>query len=147
MFVAALFSIARTWKQPRCPSTDKWIKKLWYVYTMEYYSAIKRNTFESVLMRWVKLELVTQSAVNQKNKFCVLTHMFPSCSLHSSCPLLPLLCPQICSLCLLLHCCPANRIISTIFLDSIYMSQYTIFIFLFLTYFPLYNRLYVHPPH
>ena len=51
MFTAALFTIARTWKQPRCPSTDEWIKKLWYIYTMEYYSAIKRNAFESVLMR------------------------------------------------------------------------------------------------
>ena len=58
MFTAALFTIARTWKQPRCPSTDKWIKKLWYIYTMEYYSAIKRNTFGSVLMRWMKLESV-----------------------------------------------------------------------------------------
>ena len=51
LFVAALFTIARTWKQPRCPLTNEWIKKLWYIYTMEYYSAIKRNTFESVLMR------------------------------------------------------------------------------------------------
>ena len=51
LFTAALFTIARTWKQPRCPSTDEWIKKLWYIHTMEYYSAIKRNTFESVLMR------------------------------------------------------------------------------------------------
>ena len=76
MFIVALFIIARTWKQARCPLTDEWIKKLWYIYTVEYYSAIKRNTFESVLMRWVKLELVTQSAVNQKNKFCVLTHMY-----------------------------------------------------------------------
>ena len=50
MFIAALFTIARTWKQPRCPSTDEWIKKLWYIYTMEYYSAIKRNAFESPLM-------------------------------------------------------------------------------------------------
>ena len=50
MFTAALFTIARTWKQPRCPSRDRWIKKLWYIYTMEYYSVIKRNTFESVLM-------------------------------------------------------------------------------------------------
>ena len=56
MFIAALFIIARTWKQPRCPSADKWIRKLWYIYTMEYYSAIKKNTFESVLMRWMKLE-------------------------------------------------------------------------------------------
>ena len=51
MFIAALFTIARTWKQPRCPSADEWIKKQWYIYTMEYYSAIKKNTFESVLMR------------------------------------------------------------------------------------------------
>ena len=63
LFIAALFTIARTWKQPRCPSTDKWIKKLWYIYTMEYYSAIKRNTFESVLMRWMNLESITQSEV------------------------------------------------------------------------------------
>ena len=61
LFIAALFTIARTWKQPRCPSTDEWIKKLWYIYTMEYYSAIKRNTFESVLMRWVNLEPIIQS--------------------------------------------------------------------------------------
>ena len=56
MFTAALFKTARTWKHPRCPSTDEWIKKSWYIYTMEYYSAIKKNTFESVLMRWMKLE-------------------------------------------------------------------------------------------
>ena len=56
MFAAAPFIIARTWKQPRCPSADEWIKKLWYIYTMEYCSAIKRNAFESVLMRWMKLE-------------------------------------------------------------------------------------------
>jgi len=56
VFIAALFIIARTWKQPRCPSADEWIRKLWYTYTMEYYSAIKKNTFESVLMRWMKLE-------------------------------------------------------------------------------------------
>ena len=58
LFIAALFTIARTWKQPRCPSTDEWIKKLWYIYTMEYNSAIKRNAFESVLMRWMNLELI-----------------------------------------------------------------------------------------
>ena len=52
-FIAALFIIARIWKQPRCPSADKWIRKLWYIYTMEYYSAIKKNSFESVLMRWM----------------------------------------------------------------------------------------------
>ena len=62
MFIAALLTIARTWKQPRCPSADEWIKKLCYIYTMEYYSAIKRNTFESVLIRWMNLEVITQSA-------------------------------------------------------------------------------------
>ena len=56
MFITALFTTARTWKQPRGPSADKWIRKLWYIYTMEYYSAIKKNTFELVLMRWMKLE-------------------------------------------------------------------------------------------
>ena len=56
VFIAALFTIARTWNQPRCPLAGKWIRKLWYLYTMEYYSAIKKNTFESVLMRWMKLE-------------------------------------------------------------------------------------------
>ena len=60
MFIASLFIIARTWKQPRCPSADEWIRKLWYVYTMEYYSAIKTNAFESVLMRWMKLEPIKQ---------------------------------------------------------------------------------------
>ena len=58
MFIAALFIIARTWKQPRCPSADEWIRKLSYIYTMEYYSAITRNTFESVLMKWMKLESI-----------------------------------------------------------------------------------------
>ena len=56
MFISALFTIARTWKQPRCPLTDKWIKKLWCMYTKEYYLAIKRNTFESVLMNWMNTE-------------------------------------------------------------------------------------------
>ena len=68
MFITALFIIARTWKQPRCPSADEWIIKLWYIYTMEYYAAIKKNTFESVLMRWMKLEPIIQSKVNQKEK-------------------------------------------------------------------------------
>ena len=68
MFNAALFTITRTWKQPRCPSTDEWIKKLWYIYTMEYYSAIKRNVFESVLMRWMNLEPIIQNEVSQKEK-------------------------------------------------------------------------------
>ena len=69
VFIAALFIIARTWKQPRCPSADEWIRKLWYIYTMEYYSAIKKNTFESVLMRWMKLEPIIQSEVSQKGKY------------------------------------------------------------------------------
>ena len=76
-FTAALFIIARTWKQPRCPSADKWIRKLWYIYTMEYYSAIKKNPFELVLMRWVKLEPIIQSEVSQKEKhqYSTLTHI------------------------------------------------------------------------
>ena len=70
MFTAALFTIARTWKQSRCPSADKWIRKLWYIYTMDYYSAIKKkNTFESVLMRWMKLESIIQSKVSQRGKY------------------------------------------------------------------------------
>ena len=68
MFIAALFTIARAQKQPRCPSADKWIRKLWYIYTMEYYSAIKKNASESVLMRWMKLEPIIQSKVSQKEK-------------------------------------------------------------------------------
>ena len=68
MFIAALFTIARAWKQPRCPSADEWIRKLWYIYTMEYYSAIKKKAFESVLMRWMKPEPITQSDVHQKEK-------------------------------------------------------------------------------
>ena len=60
MFIATLFTIARTQKQPRYPSTDEWIKKLWYIYTREYYSAIKRNTFESLLMRWMNLESIIE---------------------------------------------------------------------------------------
>ena len=77
MFIAALFIIARTWKQPRCLSADEWISR-WYMYTMEYYSAIKKNTFESVLMRWMKLELVIQSKVSQKEKhqYSILTHIY-----------------------------------------------------------------------
>ena len=75
MFIAALFTIARTWKQPRCPSTDEWIKKLWYMYMMEYYSVIK-NASESVLMRWMNLEPVIQNEVSQKekNKYCISMH-------------------------------------------------------------------------
>ena len=76
--LAALFTIARTWKQPRCPLTDEWIKKLWHTYTMDYYSAIKRNTLESVLMRWLNLESIIQSEVSQKkkDKYCIPTHTY-----------------------------------------------------------------------
>ena len=78
LFIAALFKTARTWKQPRCPSTDKWIKKLWYIYTMEYYSAIKRNAFESVPVRQMNLEPITQSKVSQKekDKYHILMHIY-----------------------------------------------------------------------
>ena len=78
MFITALFTIARTWKQPRCPSLDEWIRKLWYIYTMKYYSAIKKNAFESVLMRWMKLEPIIQSEVSQKEKhqYSILTHIY-----------------------------------------------------------------------
>ena len=73
-----LFTIARTWMQTICPLTDEWIKKLWYMYTMEYYSAVIRNQFESVLVRWMNLEPVIQSELNQKekNKYCILTHIY-----------------------------------------------------------------------
>ena len=72
LFIAALFRIARTWKQPRSPSTDEWIKKLWYIYTMEYYLAIKRNAFESVLMRWMNLEPIIQSEESEGERYCIL---------------------------------------------------------------------------
>ena len=67
-FIAALFTIARSWKQPKCPSTDEWIKKKWYIYTMEYYSAIKRNEIGSFVETWMDLETVIQSEVSQKEK-------------------------------------------------------------------------------
>ena len=78
MFIAALFTIARTWKQPRCPSTDEWIKKMWWIYTTEYYSDIKKNKFVSVLVRWMNLEAVTQSEVSQKqkNKYSLSLHIW-----------------------------------------------------------------------
>ena len=78
MFTEALFTIARTWKQPRCPLADKWIRKQWYLYTIEYYSAIRRNAFESVLMRWMKLEPIIQSEVSQKEKhqYSILLHIY-----------------------------------------------------------------------
>ena len=68
MFTAALFTIARTWKQSRCPSTDEWTKKLWYIYTVEYYSVMIRNVFESVLVRWMNLEPSIQSEVSQRKQ-------------------------------------------------------------------------------
>ena len=79
VFISALSIIARTWKQLRCPLADEWIRKLWYIYTMQYYSAIKKkNTFESVLMRWMKLEPITQSEVSQKEKqqYSILMHIY-----------------------------------------------------------------------
>ena len=78
MFIEALFIIARTWKQPRCPSADEWIRKLWYIYIMKYYSAIKKNAFESVLMRWIKLGPIIQSEVSQKEKHqnSILRHIY-----------------------------------------------------------------------
>ena len=76
-FIAALFTITRTWKQPKCPSTEEWIKKMWYIYTMEYYSAIKMNGGGSFVETWMDLETIIQSEVSQKekNKYCILTYM------------------------------------------------------------------------
>ena len=78
MFIVALFTIARTWKHPKCLSTYEWIKKLWYVYTVKHYSAIRRSTFESVLMRWMNLEPIIQSKVSQKekSKYRILIHIY-----------------------------------------------------------------------
>ena len=78
MFIAALFTIARTWKQPKCPLTDEWLKKMWHIYKMEYYSAIKRNETELFLVRWMDLESVIQSEVIQKekNKYLMLMHTY-----------------------------------------------------------------------
>ena len=77
MFIAALFTITRTWKQPKCPSTDEWLKKMWHIYRMEYYSAIKRNEIELFVVRWMDLESVMQNEVSQKekNKYRMLTHI------------------------------------------------------------------------
>ena len=78
MFIAALFTIARMCKQPKCPSTDEWIKKMWHIYTVEYYSAIKRNEIELFVVTWMDLESVIQSEVSQKekNKYRMLTHIY-----------------------------------------------------------------------
>ena len=77
MLIAALFTIARSWKQPKCPSTDEWIKKMWYIYTMEYYSAIKRNENGSFVETWMDLVTVIRSEVSQKekNKYRILMHI------------------------------------------------------------------------
>ena len=77
LFIAALFTIARKWKQTRCPLTDEWIKKLWYIYRMAYYSATKRNAFESILMRWMHLEPIIHSEVShkEKDKYHFLMHI------------------------------------------------------------------------
>ena len=78
MFTAALFTTARTWKQPKCPSANKWVRKQWYIYTMEYYSVVEKHAFESVLMRWMTLEPIIQSEVSQKEKhqYSMLMHMY-----------------------------------------------------------------------
>ena len=78
MFTATLFTIARTWKQPKCPLTDEWIKKMWHIYIMEYYSAIKINEIELFVVGWMDLETVIQSEVSQKekNKYRKLTHIY-----------------------------------------------------------------------
>ena len=78
MFIAALFTIVRTWKQPKCPSTDEWIKKMWHIHTMQYYSAIKRNKIELFVVRQMDLESVIQSEVSQKekNKYHMLTYVY-----------------------------------------------------------------------
>ena len=77
MFIATLFTVARSWKHHKCPSTDEWIKKMGYIYTMEYYSAIKRNEIESFVERWIDLDTVIQSEVSQKekNKYRILMHV------------------------------------------------------------------------
>ena len=78
IFITALFTIARTWTKPRCPSADEWIRKLWYIYTMEYSSAVKKNAFESALMRWMKIEPIIQNEVSQKeiHQYSILTHIY-----------------------------------------------------------------------
>ena len=79
MFTAALFTTARTWKHPKCPSTDEWVKKMWHIYTMEYYSAMKRNEIELFVARQIDIESVIQSEVKKdknKNKYRILTHIY-----------------------------------------------------------------------
>ena len=83
MFIAALFTIAKTRKQPKCPSVEGWIKKVWYIYTMEYYSAIKRNEIGSFVEMWMDLETIILSEISQKekNKHQILTHI---CGIYKS---------------------------------------------------------------
>ena len=76
MFIVALFTIARTWKQPKCPSTEEWIKKMWYIYTMEYDSAIKRNEIELFVVRWMDLEIITLNQASQTEKDNDITYMW-----------------------------------------------------------------------
>ena len=78
VFITALFIIARTWKQPRCPSADEWIRKLWHIYTVEYYSAIKKDAFESGSMMWMKLEPIIQSEISQREKYqySIIRHIY-----------------------------------------------------------------------
>ena len=73
MFIATLFTIARTWKQPKCPLTDEWIQKMWHIYTMEYYSAIKRN---EIVLRWMELDIQSEVSQKEKNKYRMLTHIY-----------------------------------------------------------------------
>ena len=77
LFIAALFTIAKTWKQPKCPSTDDWLKKMWYIYTMEYYSAIKKSEILPLAATWMDLEKIIQSEVSQadKDKYCTCYHL------------------------------------------------------------------------
>ena len=78
MFIAALFTIARIWKQPKCPSTDEWVKKMWHIHTIEYYPAMKGNEIELFVVKWMDLESVIQSEISQKerNKYSILTHVY-----------------------------------------------------------------------
>ena len=76
MFIAVLFTIARIWKQPKCPSTDEWIKKMWHIYTMEHYSAIERNEIELFVVRWMDLESVIQNEVRKRKTNTIWYHIY-----------------------------------------------------------------------
>ena len=107
MFITTLFTIARIWKQPRCPWADEWIRKLWYIYTMEYYLAIKKNAFESVLMRWMKLEPIIQSEVSQYSvqfSCSVMSNSLQPHELQHTRPPFPLPTPGVYS-----NSCPLSR--------------------------------------